>query len=127
MSLVKIQGHLVYDFSFTHWMEKNARQLYFPGRRNTPPPGLLGLNIDTKGNLGSVKTATVKILCHTSDDLELIEANFMTPGITCFLEWGWGTASPLSLEKYQQCRYFNFQTSKTTRKCFQFLANFVVV
>lgn len=88
----------------THWMEKNARQLWFPGRRNTPPPGLLGLNIDTKGNLGSVKTATVKILCHTTDDLELIEANFMTPGITCFLEWGWGTASPLSLEKYQQCR-----------------------
>ena len=85
------------------WHTRSARQLQGKGRRNTPPPGITNISIDTKGNLGSVKTAKIQMIAHSVVDLEILEANYMTPGITCFLEWGWGKSRPLSIEEYGKC------------------------
>ena len=69
----------------TYWSDNTAR----PDMSFTPPPGVESINVSTKGALGSIKTADFKIKVWHPEDMEHIEKAYMSPGITCFLEWGW--------------------------------------
>ena len=72
--------------------------LYSQSRRNLPIPGITGVNIKTRGKLGSILNATINIQIPYEGDLEYIEKLYMVPGITCLLEWGWSDYSGDYLE-----------------------------
>lgn len=56
---------------------------------NRPIPGLIDANIQNKGSLGAVREAVISFVCWDSKQLSILEKLFMTPGISCLLEWGW--------------------------------------
>ena len=57
--------------------------------RNLPFPGITGISVTNKNAFGSVREATIKYICYGVEQLEIMEMLYMTPGISCFLEWGW--------------------------------------
>jgi len=70
--------------------------------RNRPRPGIDKVSIMNKGQLGSIRQATIDFFVWTEDDLKLMEKLYMIPGITCLLEWGWSTykANTIKDENY---------------------------
>ncbi len=70
----------------------------------SPPPGIESIGISTKGAMGSLKTADVKIRVYHPSDIAAIEQCYLMPGITCFLEWGWSGTTPISEELYKGFR-----------------------
>ena len=75
-----------------YWKYNTAR----PEFNMLPPPGIESISVSTKGSMGSLKTCDFKIKVFHPADLDHIEKAFMSPGITCFLEWGWSGVQPLS-------------------------------
>lgn len=57
--------------------------------RNLPFPGITDVTVANKNAFGSVREATIKFVCHCIEHLEILELLYMTPGIFCYLEWGW--------------------------------------
>ena len=57
--------------------------------RNRPRPGIGSVSVLNKGQLGSIRQATIDFFVWTEEDLKLMEKLYMIPGITCLLEWGW--------------------------------------
>lgn len=56
---------------------------------NRPMPGIIDISVTNKGSFGSVREATVKWTCWDLNQLNIMEMLYMTPGISCLLEWGW--------------------------------------
>ena len=53
-----------------------------------PPPGITGLTVASKGTLGALREAQLKIKVWTLEDLEMVQALYLRPGFTVLLEWG---------------------------------------
>ena len=56
-----------------------------------PYPGITGIQVGSKGSMGSIMSATVSWNCWTFEQLEMLEKFFLTSGGTTTLEWGWST------------------------------------
>ena len=79
------------------WKTRTAR----PDFNFTPPPGVESISVTTKGSMGSIKTADIKLKIFHPDDLEYIEYAYLMPGITLFLEWGWSGQTPIPQDEYE--------------------------
>ena len=55
-----------------------------------PTPGIESISIVTNGEFGQTLRTTINWACNSVDDLEELIPYFLTPGITVFIEWGWG-------------------------------------
>ena len=64
-------------------------KLYRSDYRNTPVPGITNINVSNKGDLGTIRRATLSIKCYHEKDLEDLEMMYMVPGASILLEWGW--------------------------------------
>lgn len=53
-----------------------------------PMPGITGLTVSVKDDLGSIQEAEVKVVVHSKNDLESLERIFFCPGLPVLLEWG---------------------------------------
>lgn len=53
-----------------------------------PMPGIVGVNVETQGRLGSVRSATINFKCWDKAQLDIIDALYFKLGFTMFLEWG---------------------------------------
>lgn len=53
-----------------------------------PMPGIVNVNVETQGRLGSVRAATINFKCWDKDQLDIIDALYFKLGFTMFLEWG---------------------------------------
>lgn len=74
----------------------------FSGPLNlTPPPGIESIGISTKGAMGSIKTADIKLRVFHPEDIAEIEKAYLMPGITLFLEWGWSGTLPIDNGTYK--------------------------
>ena len=66
-----------------------------PGDTNSfrPMAGVTGIDVDVKGgsSLGAIRIATVNWVCWDKEQLSFYELLFMSPGISCVLEWGWSS------------------------------------
>ena len=76
----------LYNPGTTSW-DPNAGPT--PGMVNSPPPGISSLNVNNKGDLGTIRRASFDIKVHNLMDLEAIEMMYMVPGISVLIEWGW--------------------------------------
>jgi len=56
---------------------------------NSPVPGLTGMQVSNKGDLGTIRRASFDIKVHNLMDLEAIEMMYMVPGLSVLIEWGW--------------------------------------
>ena len=63
------------------------------GKRNSPMAGITGITVKNKGDLGSIREAEVKWICWDEEQFNTLQRLFMTPGISCLLEWGWSIDS----------------------------------
>ena len=54
----------------------------------TIPPGILSAEIKAK-NRGSLREATVEMVCHNKSQFEIISKLYLRLGYTMLLEWGW--------------------------------------
>lgn len=54
----------------------------------SPPPGLVSADIKSL-NRGSLREATVKLLCHNITQFEIIDQLYLRLGYSMLLEWGW--------------------------------------
>jgi hypothetical protein len=70
----------------TLWSTPNVSPLSGDGR---PAAGIVDLSIEPKNSKGTVKEATINWKCWTLEDLNILERLYMTPGLTCSVEWGW--------------------------------------
>jgi len=53
-----------------------------------PMPGIISVNIETQGRMGSVRAATINFKCWDKQQLDIIDALYFKLGFTMFLEWG---------------------------------------
>ena len=53
-----------------------------------PMPGIISVNIETQGKLGSVRAATINFKCWDKDQLDIMDALYFKLGFSMFLEWG---------------------------------------
>jgi len=58
---------------------------------NRPIPGVTEISIQNKGSMGAVREAVITYVCWDRRQLSMLEKLYMTPGISCLLEWGWST------------------------------------
>ena len=97
------------------WFERSARKStnptmdngtvdYTGGMHLTPPPGVESIGISTKGAMGSIKTADIKLRVFHPNDIAEIEKAYLMPGITLFLEWGWSGQTPIDSDTYEGMR-----------------------
>ena len=56
---------------------------------NSPIPGITGMQVSNKGDLGTIRRASFDIKVHNLMDLEAIEMMYMVPGLSVLIEWGW--------------------------------------
>ena len=56
---------------------------------NRPAPGITELTITPKNAKGTVREATITWQCWTIEQFDIMEKLFMTPGLTCNVQWGW--------------------------------------
>jgi hypothetical protein len=63
--------------------------LYRSNLRNTPIPGITSIRVSNKGDLGTLRRATLAIKCYHEADLHELEMMYMVPGVSILLEWGW--------------------------------------
>ena len=59
------------------------------GDRGTPKPGLTGIQVSNKGDMGTIRRCTLNIKAYSLNDLEELEMMYMVPGLTVLVEWGW--------------------------------------
>ena len=57
--------------------------------KNRPAPGVTDLSITPKNAKGTVKEIEINWQCWTHEDLNVLEKLYMTPGLTCTVEFGW--------------------------------------
>lgn len=53
-----------------------------------PMPGIVSVNIETQGRLGSVRAAVINFKCWDKQQLDIMDALYFKLGFTMFLEWG---------------------------------------
>lgn len=53
-----------------------------------PMPGIMSVNIETQGRLGSVRAAVINFKCWDKQQLDIIDTLYFKLGFTMFLEWG---------------------------------------
>jgi len=63
--------------------------LYREDLRNTPVAHITKIDISNKGDLGTIRRATLGIRCYHEHDLQNLEMMYMVPGSNILLEWGW--------------------------------------
>lgn len=66
--------------------------------QSRPQPGIINVNVATKGSLGSLRSARVDFVVWTRDQLDFLEPFYFIPGMSVVLEWGWSinsTGSPV--------------------------------
>jgi hypothetical protein len=71
----------------------------YTGIRKTPTAGIISVTVKNKGDLGSIREAEIKWTCWDEDKFNKLQRLYMTPGISCLLEWGWSidsTGAPVS-------------------------------
>ena len=54
-----------------------------------PMPGIIDAEIRTKTAYGSLRDAKINFVCHSRDQLEILELLYLRPGYPVLLEWGW--------------------------------------
>ena len=54
-----------------------------------PQPGILNMDIKSHNRFGSLRTATVRFVCWTKEDMDKMEILYMRPGFSVLLEWGY--------------------------------------
>lgn len=54
-----------------------------------PMPGITGIDIQSKGSYGSLRSVTVSFIAWDLRQLEDLELLYMRPGYTALIEWGW--------------------------------------
>lgn len=57
--------------------------------KNRPMPGIKDISVQNKGSMGALREAVINFTCWDRKQLDVLEKLYMTPGITCLLEWGW--------------------------------------
>jgi hypothetical protein len=62
-------------------------------KSHRPIPGIKDVTIDYKDGLAAIRTATINWTCWTFQDLEVLQAHFMSTGVGVLLEWGWSVPS----------------------------------
>ena len=77
-------GRSLYPNSTTGWDMKQRA-----GVQASPPPGIVNLSVSNKGDLGTIRRATLDIKAHNLNDLEALEMMYMVPGMSILVEWGW--------------------------------------
>ena len=90
-------GRDLYPSSTMGWNQTQAA-----GNYQSPPPGITNLSVSNKGDLGTIRRATIDIKVHNLSDLEAIEMMYMVPGMSILVEWGWYhpkmSVSPIDVE-----------------------------
>ena len=81
-------------------LDSNDTGLYRGDLRNTPIPGITSINVSNKGDLGTIRRATLAIKCYHEKDLEDLEMMYMVPGSSILLEWGWYSSNKSVLPIY---------------------------
>tara|TARA_R110001583_G_scaffold13766_2_gene58677 strand:- start:12224 stop:16771 length:4548 start_codon:yes stop_codon:yes gene_type:complete len=75
------------------------------GQFGAPLPGITQLSVSNKGDLGTIRRASIDIKVHTLADLEAIEMMYMVPGMSILVEWGWYhselSVEPINIEQIQ--------------------------
>ena len=63
-----------------------------PGRQiqDKPIPGIESVSISSKGEMQSLRKVSIKWLCPSLEDLNELSPYWLTPGISIWVEWGWG-------------------------------------
>ena len=77
-------GSSLYKNTYQGWDRKTYAGVY-----QSPPPGITGVSVSNKGDLGTIRRATINIKAHNLPDLEALEMMYMVPGMTILVEWGW--------------------------------------
>ena len=89
--------------------------LYRSNKRNTPVPGVTSINVSNKGDLGTLRRATLNIKCYHETDLLDLEMMYMVPGTSILLEWGWysniKSKSPIPLNELDEGGKFSTITT----------------
>jgi len=75
------------DFSKAYSTNTSDGRFYRLGIR--PMPGIIDVDIKSKGAYGSLREATIKFQCWDIKQLEDLELLYMRPGYSLLLEWGW--------------------------------------
>lgn len=75
----------------------------FPHR---PPPSIESVDVDLYGGQNSTfsglcRRVDVKWKCHSLDQLNYLTPYFLSPRVTCCVEWGWDSYNPTSLIDYK--------------------------
>lgn len=83
-------------------LEVNAGRKSFPHR---PPPCVTSIEVDLMGGQnasfsGLCRKAVVKWKCFSLDQLDYLTPYFLSPRVTCCVEWGWSDYNPASLVDY---------------------------
>jgi len=84
----------------------------YGGKRNSPMAGITGITVKNKGDLGSIREAEITWTCWDEDHFNTLQRLFMTPGISCLLEWGWSidsTGEPVDMKS----TFFDLKESET--------------
>jgi len=63
-----------------------------PGRQiqDKPIPGIDSISITSKGELQALRKVTINWSCPNLEDLDELSSYWLSPGLTVWLEWGWG-------------------------------------
>jgi hypothetical protein len=76
-----------------HTIENNLNTSRYP--IHVPPPEIESINVTIQKEL--FRRATIEWVCFSLKQLEYMTPYFLTPNITCILEWGWNHFDPTSL------------------------------
>ena len=77
-----------------------------------PMAGITGITVKNKGELGSIREAEVKWVCWDEGQFDTLQRLFMTPGISCLLEWGWSLKSDGNIV-IMESSFFDFELNPT--------------
>ena len=76
-----------------HFVDNDIRTSQHP--IHVPPPEIERISVDLQHSL--YRRATIEWVCFSSKQLEYMTPYFLSPGISCILEWGWNHFDPTSL------------------------------
>lgn len=92
---ILFNGRGMYGKDSTTGEESLSMRMNYTNVYNTdtsrPQPGITDISVSNKGSMGSTREATITYVCWDVSQLNILEQLFMTPGISCILEWGWST------------------------------------
>jgi hypothetical protein len=75
-----------------------------PDMPHRPPPSITSVFCELSGVgqtfRGATRKITVKWKCHSLAQLNYLAPYFLTPAVTCVIEWGWNNCNPESLVDY---------------------------